>query len=408
MGAYLDRLNQQYDEIRDGIDALVNRAAEEKRDVNDDEAKQVDRDKGRLDELATAIEHYAGLETQAGKVAEVRRSVPATPTATRTASTVVDEPYDIAREFPTVGDYAITVHRAMTMRDPAAIEKLDRATAHQKLADNPGIVPRPVLGPVLNDIDASRPFINSITRKSLPAGQFDRPVVTQHVVVDKQAAEKDLTASQKMLIGKLPVTADTFAGHLNISRQDIKWTSPGILQIVFEDFANVYANATDNEACEDFAASVVQTAPIATWDAAGIYAAIYTAAATSLGAVNALPDTLWVSPDVWGRLGGVTTNQGNALFPGMNPGGMSGSPMGFNLVVDKNFPNATMIQGPSRYAEWYEDVDGLMQVGEPDVLGQLVGYAGFGAFLNVKPEAYTKFTVPAPAVASAQSGGGRK
>lgn len=403
MGAYLDRLNAQYDEIRAGIDSLVNRAAEENRDVSDDEEKQVNRDKGRLDELEKAIAHYSGMESQAAKVSQLRATVPPTTVTTR-----VSEPepeYDIAREFPTVGDYAITVHRATALRDPAAREKLDRATAHQKLADNPGIVPRPVLGPVLNNIDTARPFINSITRKPLPAGAFDRPVITQHVAVDKQAAEKDLTASQKMTIGKLPVAADTFAGHLNISRQDIKWTSPGILQIVFEDFAAVYANATDNEACEDFAASVVNVNPIATWDAEGLYAAIYDGAVESLTTVNALPDTLWVSPDVWGRLGGVMTNQGNALFPGMNPGGMSGSPMGFRLVVDKNFPASTMIQGPSRYAEWYEDVDGLMQVGEPDVLGQLVGYAGYGAFLNVLPEAFVKFTVPAvpPAARSGQT-----
>jgi hypothetical protein len=233
-------------------------------------------------------------------------------------------------------------------------------------------------------------------------------VITQHVAVDKQAAEKDLTASQKMLIGKIPVTADTFAGHLNISRQDIKWTSPGILQIVFEDFAAVYATATDNEACEDFAASVTNTAPIATWDADGIYGAVYDAAADSLIASNGLPDTLWVSPDVWGRLGGVTTPMGSALFPGMNPGGVSGSPMGFSLVVDPHFPPNTMIQGPKRYAEWYEDVDGLMQVGEPDVLGQLVGYAGYGAFVNVLPPAFTKFTVPAPVTARAGTRTGTK
>jgi HK97 family phage major capsid protein len=399
MGDYLDRLNSQFDEIQNGLTAVLDRAAGEKRDVNDDEQKQIDRDKARADELQKAIEHYTALETQASKVAELRRSVPATPALIRTGK---DEPeaYDIAREFPTIGDYAITVHRAMTLRDPVAREKLDRATAHQMLADNPGIVPRPVLGPVLNTIDGSRPFINSITRKALPAGTFDRPTITQHVAVDKQAVEKDLTVSQKMTIGKIPVVADTFAGHLNISRQDIKWTSPGILQIVFEDFAAVYANATDNEACEDFATSVTQEVPIATWDAEGIYEAIYGAAATSLGAVNSLPDTLWVSPDVWGRLGGVTTINGSALFPGMNPGGVSGSPMGFKLVVDKNFPASTMIQGPAKYAEWYEDVDGLMQVGEPDVLGQLVGYAGFGAFVNVLPAAFTQFTVPAPVAAS--------
>jgi HK97 family phage major capsid protein len=396
MGAYLDRLNQQFDEVREGITALIDRAADDNRDVTDDEQKQVDRDKARMAELQTAIEHYSGLEQQTAKVAALRSATPAT-TTTRVREP--EEAYDIAREFPTIGDYAITVHRAMALRDREAQEKLDRATVHQKLADNPGIVPRPVVGSLLNDIDASRPFINSIQRKALPAGAFDRPVITQHVAIDKQVAEKDLTASQKMVIGKLPVVADTFAGHLNISRQDIKWTSPGILSIVFEDFAAVYANATDNEACEDFAASVTNTLPIATWDAAGLYEAIYGAAATSLSTVNSLPDTLWVSPDVWGRLGGVTSDNGSALFPGMNPGGLSGSPMGFRLVVDKNFPAATMIQGPSRYAEWYEDVDGLMQVGEPDVLGQLVGYAGFGAFLNVRPDTFTKFTVPAPVAA---------
>jgi len=279
------------------------------------------------------------------------------------------------------------------LRDPEARAKIDRATAHQLLADNPGIVPRPVLGPVLGSLDNARPFINSIARRPLPAGTFDRPVITQHVAVDKQAAEKTLTASQKMVIGKIAVQADTFAGHLNISRQDVKWTSPGILQIVFEDFANVYANATDNEACEDFAASVTNVEPIATWDAEGIFAAVFTAAADSMGASNSAPDTVWVSPDVWGRMGSLTSAE-SPLFPGINPGGGS-APVGMRLVVDKNFPASTMIQGPSRYAEWYEDLDGLMQVGEPDVLGQLVGYAGYGAFVNVLPPAFTKFTVPA-------------
>jgi hypothetical protein len=392
MGAYLDRLNMQFDEIREGIDAVVNRAAEENRDVTDSEQTQVDRDKARLGELQTGIEHYSALEAQTGKVAELRRALPPAQ-VTRTAKETEPE-YDITREFPTAGDYAITLHRAWMLRDPDARAKIDRATAHQLLADNPGIVPRPVLGPVLNNIDAARPFINSIVRRPLPAGTFDRPRITQHVAVDKQATEKTLTASQKMIIGKIPVQADTFAGHLNISRQDIKWTSPGIMQIVFEDFANVYANATDNEACEDFAASVTNTAPIV-WDPAGIFEAVYTAAATAMNASNGMANTVWVSPDVWGRLGSLTTNE-SPLFPGINPGGGS-APNGMNLVVDRNFPLKTMIQGPSQYAEWYEDVDGLMQVGEPDVLGQLVGYAGYGAFVNVLPAAYTKFTVPDPA-----------
>ena len=85
MGAYLDRLNAQYDEIRDGIDALVNRAAEENRDVSDGEQTQVDRDRQRLSELQTAIGHYSELDQQAARVAELRRSAPA-PVARTTAA----------------------------------------------------------------------------------------------------------------------------------------------------------------------------------------------------------------------------------------------------------------------------------------------------------------------------------
>jgi len=306
-------------------------------------------------------------------------------------------------EFPTVGDYAITVHRAMVDKDPAAVEKLERATAHQTLADNPGIIPKPVMGPVIDTIRTNRPFIQSIVNRPLPAGKFDRPRVTQHVAVDIQASEKALTASQKMLIDSLPVTAATFAGHLNISRQDVKWTSPSILSLVYSDFANVYAGTTDNYAAEAFAASVTATQPItAPLDGAKLYAAIYDAAAGVLGAVNGLPDTLWVSPDVWGTLGGIFTGNGTPLFSQLQPGSTAGNPMGLRLVVDANFPAATAIVGASSFAEWFEDVDGLMQVGEPDVLGQLVGYAGYGAFLNTEPGAFSKLT----GVASMAEGSG--
>jgi hypothetical protein len=399
MGTYLDRLNAQYDEIRDGIEALVNRAAEANRDVTEAEQTQVNRDRERLTELQTAIGHYSELDTQTAKVAELRRSAPTPATRTTGQTTSTDDAYDVAREFPTVGDYAITVHRAFALKDPVAQERLERATAHQVLASNPGIIPRPILGPVINLIDASRPFINSIQRRPLPAGTFDRPVVTQHVAVGVQAAEKTLTASQEMLIGKLPVTAKTFAGHLNISRQDIKWTSPGILSIVFDDFAAIYAQVTNNDAGDSFVASVA-SAPIVLpdRDPVNLTAALYEAAAATMGSAMFPPDTLWAAPDAWAAMGGMFTSMGAPAFPSLSVTNANGNPLGLRLVVDASLPVGTLIQGPSRLLEWYEDVDGLMQVGEPDVLGQLVGFAGFGAFLNTGPAAFAKITIPAAPV----------
>jgi HK97 family phage major capsid protein len=396
MGAYLDRLNAQYDEIREGIDAVVNRAAEENRDVNEDETKQVDRDKGRLADLTTAIEHYSALETQNAKVAELRRTAP----AAQVTRTKEKEPeYDITREFPTPGDYAICVHRALVLRDPEAREKLDRATAHQLTTDNPGVIPVPVLGPVLNFLNVTRPFINAITTRPLPAGKFDRPRITQHVAVGIQAAEKTLTDSQKMIIDDLPVAAKTYAGHLNISRQNIKWSSPAILNIVFDDFAAMYALATCEDAVAQFVASLSGNAavPIATGDAAGFYGALFGAAAGAMSSSGVPSDTLFVSPDVWATLGSTIVDQtGAPLFPSLSITNPNGNPLGLGLVVDEHFAADTMIMGPARVAEWYEDVDGLMQVGEPDVLGQLVGYAGYGAFLNTNPAAFTVFTPPPP------------
>jgi hypothetical protein len=396
MGAYLDRLNEQFDEIRDGIDALVTRAAEDSRDVTDAEQAQVDRDRGRLDELQTAIGHYTALEAQGDRVAELRRSVSDRPPTVRTTAPAAPEEYDIAREFPTIADYAIAVHRAQVERDPAARERIERATQHQTTADNPGLIPRPILGPALNFIDATRPFVNSCNRKPLPAGKFDRPKVNQHVDVQKQGAEKDLTASQKMTVALMPVSANTFAGHLNISRQDVKWTSPGILQLVFDDFAYVYAVRTCADAVSQFVASVAGSASVpivAPADPGKIMKALYAAAAQSLTDGEALPDTLWCAPDVWGSLGGMTGGvAGLPAFPSLSVTSPTGNPMGLNLVVDAHFPAGTAIVGPSQYAEFYEDVDGLMQVQEPDVLGQLVGYAGYTAFLNVNPGTFTKIT----------------
>jgi HK97 family phage major capsid protein len=396
MPTYLDRLHAQFDEIRAGVDDIVNRAADENRDVSDDEQAQVDRDQTRMAELSQSITHYTELAEQSNQVAVMRGRVAPTPATSTTRTEPRPEAYDVLTDFPDAGSYAVTLHRAVALRDPDAVARIERATAHQVLAENPGLIPRPVLGPVLNYLDTSRPFIQSIVRRPLPAGTFDRPRITQHVKVGKQAAEKTLTESQVLKADKITTTASTYAGHLNISRQDIKWTQPAIMQLVFDDFAAMYAQVTDDDAADQWLASI--TSPpvaIASATVADLYAAIYGASVTALAYGPSLtPDTLWVSPDVWATLGGATTTQDAPVFPTFTPGSQSGNALGLKLVVDGNFPDSTMVTGPSKAAEWYEDVDGLMQVAEPDVLGQLVGYAGFGAFLNLVPGAFTKFTPP--------------
>lgn len=406
MGVYLDRLTEQFDEIVEANDELLTRAATENRELTDDEQKIVERDQSRADELKKSIEYHASIETTRAKVADIRAKVPALgiqrSNAAPKAAPEAPSPTDL---FPTVGDYVVTVARAMR-GDQGAAEMIERATQHQTTADNPGIIPRPIVGPLITAVDNDRPFINSISRKALPSGSFDRPVISQHVAVGPQTAEKTLTESRKLIIGKLPVTATTYAGHLNISRQDIKWSQPAIMQLVAEDFAHEYAVETDADAATQFVASPTGAdVTVATTDAAGITAAVFAAAAAvmSTGQGAPLPDTLWTSPDVWGTLGSLVNDNGTLVFPSVTPTSNSGNLLGIRLVVDPAFPADTAILGPSRYVEWFEDVDGLIQVAEPDVLGQLVGYAGYGAFLNTRPDLFAKLVLPAGPLAAAKS-----
>ena len=51
-----------------------------------------------------------------------------------------------------------------------------------------------------------------------------------------------------MTIGKVPVTADTYGGYVNVSRQDIDWTQPAIMDIVINDLAGQYAIETEDAA----------------------------------------------------------------------------------------------------------------------------------------------------------------
>lgn len=398
MGAYLDRLNEQFDTVVEGVDDVLNRAADEGREVTAEEKSLIEREQTRAEELKRSIEHYSGIEETRAKVAQTRAKVPAGQTQTVARSAGPQTPGEPKLEdvFPTVGDYIVTVGRAMR-GDRDAAEAIERATAHQTTADNPGIIPRPIVGPIITAVDNDRPFINSITRKVLPAGSFDRPVITQHVAVGVQAAEKDLTASRKLIIGKLPVTAETFAGHLNISRQDIKWSSPGIMTLVAEDFVHEYAVQTNTSAATDFVATPTgDEVTVATLDAAGVTAAVFEAAANQMAGANGapIPDTFWVSPDVWGSLGSLVNTHGQLVFPSVTPTSAQGNLLGIRLVVDPAFAAGTAILGPARFAEWFEDVDGLLQVAEPDVWGQLVGYAGYGAFLNTRPDLFTKLVMP--------------
>ena len=157
------------------------------------------------------------------------------------------------------------------------LETYNRAAAHQTTADNPGLLPTPIVAPVVNFIDASRPLVSFLGPKQIPSNTWVRPKVTQHTTVALQpGGEKQELVSQKMTIAKLTATAATYGGYVNVSRQDIDWAQPSIMDTVIGDLAAVYAKTTETVAC----AAAIAAAPTST--------TIPTGAATAAALTTAL------------------------------------------------------------------------------------------------------------------------
>lgn len=272
----------------------------------------------------------------------------------------------------------------------------------QITTDTPGILPVPIVGEVMNDIDASRPFLASIGLKpmdGIPGKQFTRPVVTQHTAAGKQTAEASNTGigSQKLLINGITFNKETWANYLEVSRQEIDWTSPAAWNAILTDMDDIYGTTTENAAADAFAAAVVQSVEN-TDPAAGpltllnVVKALYAAAALAYAGAGRLPDRIWMSLDMWSAIGPlieaqVSTNQ----QPGSSSvGSFVGDLLKLPRVVVPSFPAATLIIGASRWTEAYEERLGLLQAVKPSTLGVEIAVGGYVAYNTLKALAFAK------------------
>lgn len=285
----------------------------------------------------------------------------------------------------------------------AFFEAQDRAT--QVSGDTPGIIPVPIIGQVMSDVDGARPFVDSVGAQALDfAGEtFKRPLITQHVAMGKQTTQATSTGlgSQKMIIGSVTFTKETWGGWLDVSRQDLDWTSPSAWNALLNDFTEQYGLVTENAVGDAFAAAVaggntpVEVAGTGSASTLNDYAvALYAAAALAYAGAGRLPDTIWMSLDMWGALG---PKLESAVQTMMNDIGQTnigdfqaGNLLKLPRVVVPSFPAGTIIIGSKRWTEVYEERIGLLQAVNPSILGVQIAYGGYIAFNTIKPTAFCK------------------
>jgi len=312
-------------------------------------------------------------------------------------------------DLPTPGEYLAAMHiGGETFRNVAAATQefikskqsaLEAAAGDVLTTDTPGLLPVPVLGPVFQDLNFIRPVVNAIGARAMPNGgaskTFIRPTITTHTSVGTQSTELSAASATTMVIASNTISKTTLAGQVTLSIQDVDFTDPASLQIILNDLLGEYLIASDNVAADAIVAGGAASG--ATWtvnqtDPSSLITALYGAAVNILTETNFLPDTIFVSPNVWELLGRQLDVDKRPVFPytgaaglmGVNAMGVGGvtqanvfNPFGLNLVADRNFASNTMVVARSQAIEFYEQIRGLMSVELPSTLGRNFSYAGY-------------------------------
>ena len=310
-------------------------------------------------------------------------------------------------KLPSAGEFMAAYHIGgdtfKNMNAAVAEHTASQRTALQAAAgdvlttDTPGLLPVPVLGPLVQDLNFLRPVVEAVGARGYPDnGQsktFIRPTITTHTSVASQS-ELAAASATTMVIASNSVSKTTLAGQVTLSVQDIDFTSPSAMQLILNDLMGEYMIASDNKAADDLLTAANSSG---VWDGtvADLLKSVYDAANDISSNRNWMPTHMFVSVDVWSQLGQLVDTTNRPIFPFIGAGltgqnalgggsatSWNGTPLGLQLVVDSNFAAKTMIitrvgQGAGDAYEFYESIRGLMSVEQPSVLGRNMSFHGY-------------------------------
>ena len=396
------RLETELREKQMFANEILSRAQNAERDLNEDEKQLLSETRGRMEQIKGQLETVEDVTRVTFEASNRARQVGQAIDSMRgkTGSPVV--------EYRSAGAYALDMYRSsLGHRDSQ--ERLESfwrtAVDHQQTGDNLGVIPDPIIGDVINFIDAARPIVSVLGPRPMPSATWHRPIVTQHTSVAVQGTagaagdEKTELVNQRMGITRLTANAVTYGGYVNVSRQNIDFSQPQMLDIIINDLAAQYAIET--EAATAAAVADTDTAPV-TYDIgttvaetqANVAAAVWQAAATAYSAVRGQGRlVLIVAPDVLSFFGplfspyGPQNQQGTGfLANGFGQGNM-GSISGLSTVMSAGLASGEAFLLSTAALEVYEQRVGTLQVTEPSVLGVQVAYAGYFTPLTINDDA---------------------
>lgn len=244
MNPYLKRLRDQYDTLKSSMEGLQTRAADEGRDLTEDELRSVKDQSDTAKQLANQIEDLTEVENRNRKVAEMATaSEPTEQTRALGITTKDRDPghYRKDGEHSFFGD----MHRAKTQGDERAESRLAEHTRALSTGVNgPGIVPPKWMTDEFEALPYQGRALANVVR-NIPLGSDPRPITlpkqTAGAAVAEQASENGTITSTDAWDSDVDVvTPKPIAGAQILSRQMLDMSSPSVDLLIYGDLLAAY------------------------------------------------------------------------------------------------------------------------------------------------------------------------
>lgn len=393
--AMVRRLETELEECKVFTNGLIERANTAQRDLSEQEKELMAEKGSRMVAIKGQLDQLEEIQRVGTEASERARVVDHAISTARGKAI----PSEVEKMYRSAGAYVLDMYGAyLGQRD--AQERLDvfnRDAAHVKSSDATGLIPDPIVGQVLNFIDASRPIVSLLGARPLPSEKWHRPKVTGHTAVGKQgttgkaADQKTELTSQKLVISRLDAEAVTYGGYVNVAKQTIDFSQPGTLDIIINDLAGEYSIETEAAAGDALAAVATTAVTYSENDADVVAKSLWRAASKVFTAVRGQGRlVLFIAPDrleVFGPLFqpvGPMNQQGQGFEAVKFGQGIMGTISGIPTVMSAGLGEGESFLTSTAAVEVYEQRVGALQVVEPSILGIQVAYAGYFAPLVVE------------------------
>ena len=185
----LARYVAEIEERQQFIDGIVEAA--KGKDLSDEQIELVTETRNRIkrvNELMQPLEEARRISGDSSeRIAQLAKYMQNKP----------EQPKEV--EYRSAGHYVVDRWRAGLGEGEASerISMYHRAAAHQTTADNPGILPTPIIQPIINFIDGARPLTSWLGPRDIPSNSWTRPKVTQHTNVAAQPVGEKTSSSAR-------------------------------------------------------------------------------------------------------------------------------------------------------------------------------------------------------------------